>query len=46
MIWFADFETDVSNGKAEVYLGYIERLETNDGCLFLTIDEMIKYLCK
>ena len=46
MIWFADFETDVSNGKAEVYLGYIERLETNDGCLFLTIDDMMKYLCK
>ena len=46
MIWFADFETDVSDGKAAVYLGYIERLDTNDGCLFLTIDEMIKYLCK
>ena len=30
MIWFADFETDVSNGRAEVYLGYIERLENSN----------------
>lgn len=46
MIWFADFETDKHNDNAEVYLGYIERLENDDGCLFLNIDEMIDYLVK
>lgn len=44
MVWFADFETDNYNNSARVYLGYIERLDNNDGCLFLTIDEMINYL--
>lgn len=46
MIWFADFETDKHNDNAEVYLGYIERLDNNDGCLFLNIDNMIDYLVK
>lgn len=46
MIWFADFETDKHLDNAEVYLGYIERLDNNDGYLFLTIDDMIDYLVK
>lgn len=46
MIWFADFETDIWNEEARVYLGYIECLENNENKFFISIDEMIDFLVK
>ena len=44
MVWFSDFETDVKDDTAFVYLGYIEKLTENKPYWFLTIDDLIKYL--
>ena len=43
-MWFADFETEAKETNAEVYLGYIESIDSSHSCLFLSIQELFDYL--
>lgn len=46
MIWFADFETrfNTATNRAEVYLGYIEELESESNSFFIDITSMMNFI--